>query len=151
MELAIRTAMTTLGGALLEQLLAVDTGHRGTRIDCGAGHQAGFVSYRSKTVDTVLGPISIDRAYYHCAECGHAVTVWPPSRTTPTTSSRQQREAPHTSRTHSFPGCPRNCDIVLQALEDECWCADGISLVDLEVRLSLDPPRRFLRRADRAG
>lgn len=73
MELAIRTAVTTLGGALLEQLLAADTGHRGARIDCGAGHQAGFVSYRSKTVDTVLGPISIDRAYYHCDQCGHGV------------------------------------------------------------------------------
>jgi hypothetical protein len=72
-ELAIRTAMTRLGGSLLEQLLAVDTGHRGPRVDCGAGHQGGFVSYRTKTVDTVLGPISLDRAYYHCAPCGHGV------------------------------------------------------------------------------
>ena len=72
-ELAIRTAMTRLGGSLLEQLLAADTGHRGPRVDCGAGHQAGFVSYRTKTVDTVLGPISLDRAYYHCAPCGHGV------------------------------------------------------------------------------
>ncbi len=73
MELAIRTAMTTLGGTLLEQLLAVDTGHRGPRIDCGAGHQGEFVSYRSKMIDTVLGPIRVDRAYYHCAPCGRGV------------------------------------------------------------------------------
>ncbi len=73
MELAIRTAMTRLGGSLLEQLLAADTGHRGPRIDCGAGHQAGFVSYRAKTIDTVLGPISVDRAYYHCAPCRRGV------------------------------------------------------------------------------
>lgn len=72
-ELAIRTAMTRLGGSLLEQLLAADTGYRGPRIDCGAGHQAEFVSYRSKTVDTVLGPISLDRAYYHCTPCRHGV------------------------------------------------------------------------------
>ncbi len=73
MELAIRTAMTQLGGTLLEQLLATDTGHRGPRVDCGASHQAGFVSYRSKIVDTVLGPIRVDRAYYHCAPCGRGV------------------------------------------------------------------------------
>jgi hypothetical protein len=37
-ELAIRTAMTGLGAALLEDLLALDTGHRGQWIDCGPGH-----------------------------------------------------------------------------------------------------------------
>ena len=36
-----------------------------------AGHQAGFVSYRDKTIDTVLGPVTLRRAWYHCAECGH--------------------------------------------------------------------------------
>jgi hypothetical protein len=70
-ELAIRTAMLGLGGSLLERLLAADTGHRGPRTDCGAGHQAGFVGYRDKTIDTVLGPVQVRRAYYHCADCGH--------------------------------------------------------------------------------
>ena len=68
LELAIRTAMTKLGAGLLEQLLRADTGHRGQRVDCGAGHQAVFVSYRTKTFDTVLGPIECRRAYYHCAD-----------------------------------------------------------------------------------
>src|SRR5450759_5294087 len=72
-ELAIRTAMLGLGGSLLERLLAADTGHRGPRTDCGAGHQAGFVGYRDKTIDTVLGPVQVRRAYYHCADCGHGV------------------------------------------------------------------------------
>jgi hypothetical protein len=72
-ELAIRTAMLGLGGSLLERLLAADTGHRGPRTDCGAGHQAGFVGYRAKTIDTVLGPVQVRRAYYHCADCGHGV------------------------------------------------------------------------------
>jgi hypothetical protein len=43
-ELAIRTAVTSVGGGLLQRLLAADSGHRGPRIDCGAGHQAEFVS-----------------------------------------------------------------------------------------------------------
>ena len=72
-ELAVRTAMTKLGAGLLEQLLASDTGHRGPRIDCGSGHLAEFVSYRGKTLDTVLGPITLNRAYYHCSDCGHGV------------------------------------------------------------------------------
>lgn len=72
-ELAIRTAMARLGAGLLEDLLAADTGHRGPRVNCGAGHQAGFVSYRAKIIDTVLGPVSLHRAYYHCTWCGHGV------------------------------------------------------------------------------
>jgi len=72
-ELAIRTAMTRLGAGLLQGLLALDTGHRGPRVDCGAGHQAEFVSCRAKAIDTVVGPVTISRAWYHCGECGHGV------------------------------------------------------------------------------
>jgi hypothetical protein len=72
-ELAIRAAMTQLGGALLERLLALGPGHHGQRIDCPAGHQARFVSYRAKTIATVLGPVQVRRAYYHCARCRHGV------------------------------------------------------------------------------
>ncbi len=56
---------------MLEPLLAADPGYRGPRAGCGRGHQAGFAGYRDKTVDTVLGPVSIRRAWYHCGECGH--------------------------------------------------------------------------------
>jgi hypothetical protein len=31
------------------------------------------VSYRDKTIDTVLGPVTLRRAWYHCAECGHGL------------------------------------------------------------------------------
>ena len=73
MELAIRTAMTQLGASLLGRLLAADTGHRGPRIDCGAGHCTGFVGYRSKTIQTVLGSVELRRAYYHCRVCRRGV------------------------------------------------------------------------------
>lgn len=62
--------MLRLGGALLEDLLALDTGHRGPRIDCGRGHRASFVGYRGKGLDTVLGPVTLRRAWYHCRDCG---------------------------------------------------------------------------------
>jgi hypothetical protein len=72
-ELALRTGLTQLGGSLLEGLLAADRGHRGPMADCGAGHQAQFVSYRDKAIDTVLGPVRLNRAWYHCAQCGHGL------------------------------------------------------------------------------
>jgi hypothetical protein len=72
-ELAIRTAMLRLGGRLLEDLLGIDGGHRGPRAGCGAGHQAQFVSCRHKTIDTVIGPVELNRAWYHCAACGHGL------------------------------------------------------------------------------
>jgi hypothetical protein len=72
-ELAIRAAMTRLGASLLEGLLDADAGYRGPRVECGSGHQAAFVSYRGKTIDTVLGPVMVRRAWYHCAACGHGL------------------------------------------------------------------------------
>lgn len=70
-ELAIRAAMLHLGGSLLEQLLAADRGHRGPNVGCGCGHEAGFVAYRAKTIHTVLGPLALRRAWYHCPACRH--------------------------------------------------------------------------------
>jgi hypothetical protein len=70
-EVALRAGLTRLGCGLLEPLLAADAGYRGPRAGCGAGHQAGFAGYRDKTVDTVLGPVTVSRAWYHCRQCGH--------------------------------------------------------------------------------
>jgi hypothetical protein len=69
----IRAGMLQLGGGMLEKLLAADRGHRGPRVPCGQGHEAEFVSYRDKVIDTVLGPVTISRAWYHCAACGHGL------------------------------------------------------------------------------
>ena len=70
-ELAIRAGLAQLGCGLLEPLLAVDPGYRGPRANCGQGHQAEFAGYRDKAIDTVLGPVTIRRAWYHCGSCGH--------------------------------------------------------------------------------
>ena len=69
----IRAGMLKLGGSMLEQLLAADPGYRGPRIECGAGHEAEFISYRDKVIDTVPGPVTVSRAWYHCAACGHGL------------------------------------------------------------------------------
>ena len=69
----IRAGMMKLGCGMLGQLLAADPGYRGPRVSCGHGHEAVFVSYRGKVIDTVLGPVVVKRAWYHCADCGHGL------------------------------------------------------------------------------
>ncbi len=63
--------MLQAGCGILGQLLAADPGFRGTRVRCGNGHEAEFIAYRDKVIDTVLGPVTLTRAWYHCAACKH--------------------------------------------------------------------------------
>jgi hypothetical protein len=63
--------MLRAGCGILEKLLAADPGYRGSQVPCGNGHQAGFVAYRDKDIDTVLGPVTLTRAWYHCVSCKH--------------------------------------------------------------------------------
>ncbi len=65
----IRAGLLKLGGSMLEQLLAADTGYRGPRVPCGQGHEAVFAGYRDKSFDTTLGLVTLSRAWYHCAKC----------------------------------------------------------------------------------
>ena len=73
MEFAVRDSVHGIGRVLLEQLLQGEQGHCGPRIDCGQGHQAEFVSYRTKQLTTVLGSVELCRAYYHCAACARGL------------------------------------------------------------------------------
>jgi hypothetical protein len=65
--------MLKLGAGMLGQLLSADRGYRGPRVDCPNGHEAVLVAYRDKVIDTVLGPVALERAWYHCADCGHGL------------------------------------------------------------------------------
>jgi hypothetical protein len=65
----LRAGLLKLGGSMLEQLLAADTGYRGPRVPCGQGHEAVFAGYRDKSFDTTLGLVTLSRAWYHCAKC----------------------------------------------------------------------------------
>ena len=72
-EAVLRAGLLKLGAGMLGQLLAAYPGYRGPRVPCGNGHDAGFIAYRDKVIDTVLGPVTVTRAWYHCAECGHGL------------------------------------------------------------------------------
>jgi Uncharacterised protein family (UPF0236) len=73
-EMAIRAASHRIGGRLLEKLLNADEGgYQGSCLDCGQGHSARFVEYRRKRLVTVLTPVEVGRAYYHCDRCGEGI------------------------------------------------------------------------------
>ena len=69
----LRAGLLEPGGSVLGRLLAADPGQHGPRVPCGHGHQAEFTDYRDKTIDTVLGPVTIRRAWYRCAACRHGL------------------------------------------------------------------------------
>ena len=72
LEEAMRAALAATGARLLEAVLAGgDDGYAGPHAKCGAGHQAVFAGRRPKAITTVLGPVRVSRAWYHCGECGH--------------------------------------------------------------------------------
>ena len=72
LEEAMRAALAAAGARLLEAVLAGDDdGYAGPHAKCGNGHQASFAGRRPKTITTVLGPVRVTRAWYHCRECGH--------------------------------------------------------------------------------
>jgi hypothetical protein len=58
---------------MLGEVLSADRGCRGPRVPCGQEHSAVFAGYRDKSFDTVLGLVTVTRAWYHCAECGHGL------------------------------------------------------------------------------
>jgi hypothetical protein len=69
-EMTIRAASHRIGGRLLEKLINADGGrYRGSCIPCGQGHRARFVEFRNKELLTVLAPVEVQRAYYHCEAC----------------------------------------------------------------------------------
>jgi hypothetical protein len=71
LEQAMRAALAGAGARLLEAVLAGRDGYAGPHARCGHGHQAGYAGCRDKTVTTVLGPVTLRRAWYHCGQCGH--------------------------------------------------------------------------------
>lgn len=71
--MAMRSAMHRAGAAALSRLLSLDGGHP-AQVDCACGQTARYHDRRPKHLLTVLGPLQIERAYYHCAHCrqGHS-------------------------------------------------------------------------------
>jgi len=74
LEEVMRAALATAGARLLEAVPGGDDdGYAGPHARCASGHQAAFAGRRPEMITTVLGPVRVMRAWYHCRECGHGL------------------------------------------------------------------------------
>lgn len=70
-ERLTQAGLRGIGAQLLEQSLAArGSGKAGPRLPCACGGAATFEGYRPKDVQTLVGWITVRRAYYHCRDCG---------------------------------------------------------------------------------
>ena len=69
-EMAARRQALRLAARALEQRLNADTSdHAGAELPCSCGEPAQYRGRHEKTFESVLGPLRLERAYYHCAQC----------------------------------------------------------------------------------
>ena len=68
--MAARRQALRLAACALEQRLNADTSdHAGPELPCSCGGAAQYHGRHQKTFESVLGPLHLERAYYHCAQC----------------------------------------------------------------------------------
>ena len=69
-EMAARRQALRLAARALEQRLNADTSdHAGPELVCSCGGPAQYHGRHGKTFESVLGPLNLERAYYHCPQC----------------------------------------------------------------------------------
>ncbi len=67
---ARRTALRLAARAVEQHLNADHSDMRGHLLPCSCGKLARYAGRREKCFESVLGPLTLNRAYYHCASCG---------------------------------------------------------------------------------
>jgi transposase len=68
--MAARRQALRLAARALEQRLNADTSdHAGPELPCSCGGRAQYHGRHEKTFESVLGPLHLERAYYHCENC----------------------------------------------------------------------------------
>ncbi len=69
-ETAARREALRVAARAVEQRLNADTSdHVGPTAPCACGQPAQYAGRREKTYESVLGALTLSRAYYHCARC----------------------------------------------------------------------------------
>ena len=67
---ARQMALRVAGQAVAQRLNADHSDEQGPRLSCGCGAEARYAGRRPRTITTALGPMTIERAWYHCERCG---------------------------------------------------------------------------------
>ena len=70
LETAARRSVLQLAARAIERCLNADTSDcAGPQLPCACGASARYVGRRRKSFQSVLGPLELERAYYHCPNC----------------------------------------------------------------------------------
>ena len=64
-----RRALDLAAQALAQYFNADDADHSDSTVACACGGRARYAGRRPKTFTTLLGPLTLERAYYHCDAC----------------------------------------------------------------------------------
>ena len=64
-----RRALGLAAQALAQYFNADDADHSVSTVACACGGKARYAGRRPKTFTTLLGPLTLERAYYHCDAC----------------------------------------------------------------------------------
>ncbi len=70
---ARREALRLAARAIEQRLNADPSDYAGPHRPCPCGQAACYAGRRAKRFTSVLGPLTLERAYYHCAACGTGV------------------------------------------------------------------------------
>jgi len=71
LESAIRRQALRLAANAVQMRLNADhSDGESPHQDCSCGQPARYAGRRAKTFESALGPLTLERAYYHCAGCG---------------------------------------------------------------------------------
>ena len=66
LEVAVRQQVLQLAGQAVEQRFNADLSDEVRGVRCSCGGAARYAGRRTKQVESVLGPLRLERAYYHC-------------------------------------------------------------------------------------
>lgn len=70
LEYAVRRKVLQIAARFIERHLNLDfSDYTGASCACRCGKQARYVDRRAKQFETILGPLTLERAYYHCGHC----------------------------------------------------------------------------------
>lgn len=77
LEETVKVKMQLLGQGLLQRLVDKNkNGYKGGSIACECGNSKNLVQYRPRQILTLFGWITINRAYYHCPDCGQSLVPY---------------------------------------------------------------------------
>ena len=72
LETAVRRQALRVAALAIEQRINADlSDFTGPHLPCSCGCPARYAGRRSKVFQSVLGELTLNRAYYHCRSCGH--------------------------------------------------------------------------------